>query len=318
MHTDTQAHWSHDHTFGQDKRKPGETRTWVVIALTTVTMAVEIWAGIIYGSMALLADGLHMASHASALGITVYAYIYARRMAGNPEFSFGTGKVNSLAAFASAVLLACFALLMAWESTQRLISPTVIAFDQAMLVAVVGLVVNVVSALILIPPGQSGENDPAGHGHHHEHGHGHHHHDHNLKAAYLHVIADALTSVLAIAALAMGKFFGLAWMDPIMGLVGAALIIRWSYGLLIDSSAVLLDRQVSPDVSDKVKEVIEADSDARVTDLHVWSIGPGVTAGAVTIVASEPETPDHYKARVQEEIELHHVTIEVHRCGEAH
>ncbi|MEQ8733283.1 MAG: CDF family Co(II)/Ni(II) efflux transporter DmeF [Rhodospirillaceae bacterium] len=310
MHTEAQDHWAHDHTFGQDQRKPGETRTWIVIALTAVTMVVEIWAGLKYGSMALLADGLHMASHASALCIAAFAYVYARKQANDPRFSYGTGKVNSLAGFASAVLLAAFAFLMAWESVQRLISPTTIAFDQAIIVAVIGLFVNVVSALVLIPPGQDGD--------HHHAGHGHHHHDHNLKAAYLHVIADALTSVLAIVALLLGKLAGLAWMDPVMGLVGAALIVRWSYGLLKDSSAVLLDRQASPEVSDKVKKIIETESDARITDLHVWSIGPGVTAATVAIIASNPETPTHYKELVCQEIDLDHVTIEVHRCKDQH
>lgn len=310
MHTEAQHHWTHDHTFGQDQRKPGETRTWIVIALTALTMVVEIWAGLKYGSMALLADGLHMASHASALAIAAYAYVYARKQADDPRFSYGTGKVNSLAGFASAVLLAAFALLMAWESIQRLISPTAIAFDQAIIVAVIGLVVNIVSAQVLIPPGQNGER--------HHAGHGHHHHDHNLKAAYLHVIADALTSVLAIAALSMGKLVGLVWMDPVMGLVGAALIVRWSYGLLKDSSAVLLDRQASPEISDKVRQLIEADSDARITDLHVWSIGPGVTAATVALVASDPEIPDHYKEIVCKEIDLDHITIEVHRCNDDH
>jgi cation diffusion facilitator family transporter len=217
MHTESLDRWQHDHIFGQDQQRVGEKRTLIVIAVTATMMVVEITTGILFGSMALLADGLHMGSHAVALLIALIAYIYARRHAGDERFSFGTGKVNALAGFTGAVLLAVFALVMAWESFDRLLDPVPIAFNSAILVAVVGLLVNGGCALIL----------DAGHSHGNDH-----HHDHNLRSAYLHVIADALTSVLAIAALLTGKYLGWNWMDPVMGMVGAALVARWSVGLL--------------------------------------------------------------------------------------
>ena len=219
------------HTFGQEQRRPGEARTLIVVILTAATMVLEIAAGMAYGSMALLADGLHMASHAAALGISMFAYVYARRHASDQRFSFGTGKVNSLAGFTGAILLAVFALAMAWESVDRLIAPVAIAFDQAILVAVLGLLVNGISVAIL---GHGHEDELHDRGQHHGHdppGHAGRH-DHNLRAAYLHVLADALTSVLAIAALVSAKYFGLLWLDPAMGIVGAALIARWSIGLV--------------------------------------------------------------------------------------
>jgi cation diffusion facilitator family transporter len=205
----------------------------LVVVLTALMMVVEIAAGLMYGSMALLADGLHMASHATALGLAVFAYVISRRLAGDRRFAFGVGKINSLAGFASAVMLLGFALLMVSESTGRLINPLSIAFDQALIVAAVGLIVNGVSAWILV-------STP----HEHGHGHSHHHHDHNLRGAYLHVMADAVTSLLAIAALLAGKYMGATWLDPAMGIVGAVLVARWSYGLIRESSRVLLDLQV--------------------------------------------------------------------------
>mgnify|MGYP005851822403 CR=1 FL=1 len=229
---DSEHHSSHvhDHIFGQDQRRAGESRTLIVIALTAVTMVVEIVAGWLFGSMALLADGLHMGSHAVALTISAAAYIYARKRAGDPRFSFGTGKVNALGGFTGAILLAGFALLMAGESIHRFIEPVPIRFNSAILVAVVGLVVNGLSVFIL---GDRGH----GHNHHQDDGHHHdHHHDHNLRSAYLHVLADALTSVLAIAALLAGKYLGWNWMDPAMGIVGAILVARWSLGLIRQTS----------------------------------------------------------------------------------
>ncbi len=300
--------WRHDHRFGQDEVRAGERRTLAVIAITGATMVIEIAAGLAYGSMALLADGLHMASHTAALGISAFAYAYARRHARNAEFSFGTGKVNALGGFTGAVLLAVFALLMAWESTQRFLEPVPIAFDQAILVAVLGLAVNGVSALIL-------RHDEHGHGHDADHGgHGHHdHHDHNLRAAYLHVIADAATSVLAIAALLAGKFLGAGWLDPAMGLVGAALITRWSVGLLATTSAVLLDRQGPARLRGQLRAAIERDGDSEVADLHLWSIGPGLFAVVLTVVAREPASADDYRARLPAAAGLAHVSIEVQR-----
>ncbi len=305
MKTETTApHTSaHDHTFGQDRRRPGEVRTLLVVVLTAVTMAVEIAAGIVFGSMALLADGLHMASHAVALSISTFAYIYARRHARDARFSFGTGKVNSLAGFSGAVILAIFALVMVWESVERLVSPVAIQFDQALIVAVLGLLVNGVSVFIL---GHEDEHD-----HHHDgHSHGHKH-DHNLRAAYLHVLADALTSVLAIGALLSGKYLGLFWLDPVMGVVGAILVARWSAGLLVATARVLLDHQGPLKLREEISQVIEEQDQTVVTDLHLWQIGPGIYSLALTIAAAQPKTSDEYRELLPKGHGLVHVTIEV-------
>ncbi len=303
MHTQELNEWQHDHVFGQDQQRAGEKRTLLVVAVTAVMMVVEISAGLIYGSMALLADGLHMASHTVALSVSVFAYILSRRLAANRRFTFGVGKINSLAAFASAVMLLGFALTMVIESTGRLINPIAIAFDQALIVAVVGLIVNGVSAWILM-------STP------HEHEHAHDRHDHNLRAAYLHVLADALTSVLAIAALLAGKYFGAGWLDPAMGIVGAILVTRWSYGLIRDSSQVLLDRQADEHHLTELRESIEGASSDRVSDLHIWSIGHGIYAAEITVVSHDPKTPDHYKSLISPKLNVVHATVEVHRCTE--
>ncbi|MEQ9562241.1 MAG: CDF family Co(II)/Ni(II) efflux transporter DmeF [Woeseiaceae bacterium] len=300
--------WQHEHVFRQDREKAGEKRTLLIAALTAVMMVVEIAAGLAYGSMALLADGLHMASHATALGIAVLAYVLARRYAADSRFSFGTGKVNSLAGFASAVLLLGFAVVMATESTERLINPVVISFDQAILVAVIGLIVNGVSAWVLI---STPHHD---HDHDHDHHHGHaHHHDHNLRAAYLHVLADALTSVLAIIALLAGKYTGAIWLDPLMGIVGAALVARWSIGLIRESAKVLLDRQAGSDLDVPIRQAIEGTSTDRISDLHVWGIGHNIYAAEIAIVANEPREPQHYKLLIPRDLNIVHATVEVHR-----
>lgn len=299
MQTDNLQSWQHDHTFGQDAKRPGESRTLLVIALTAAMMVIEIGAGLVFGSMALLADGLHMASHTAALTITAFAYVYTRRHASDERFSFGAGKVNALAGFTGALLLALFALMMTWESVGRILSPVGIAFNQAIAVAVIGLVVNGLSLALL--------------GHHHDHGdHRHHHHDHNLRAAYLHVLADALTSFLAIFALLAGKYFGLVWMDPLMGIVGAVLVARWSLGLLRTTSAVLLDRQAPAEIRDSIRNAIEQDSDAEVADLHVWSVGPGINSAIVSVVANGPQPPEYYKRLLPQQAKLVHCTVEVH------
>jgi cation diffusion facilitator family transporter len=306
----------HDHSFGQDRQRPGERRTIFVIALTAVTMVVEIVAGLAFGSMALLADGLHMASHAAALTITAMAYIYARRHAADPRYSFGTGKVNALAGFTGAVLLALFAGVMAIESVGRMLSPVEIIFDHALLVAVVGLLVNAVSVVLLHGGGHDhpGHHEHA-HDHAHEHEHEHHdahaHEDHNLRSAYLHVLADALTSVAAIVALLAGKYFGLVWMDPAMGIVGAVLVGRWSWGLLRDTSAVLLDRQAPAPILDRVRQAVEPS--AAVLDLHVWSIGPGIYA-CVLAVEGQGDPAD-FAALIPPELGIVHVTVEVRANG---
>ena len=325
MHTTSTAPWRHAHTFGQDRRRAGETRTLIVFGLTLVTMVVEVAAGIAFGSVALLADGLHMGSHATALGIAVFAYVFARRRAADPRFAFGTGKVNALGGFAGAILLVIFAFVMAWEGFARLIEPVEIAFDWAIAVAIVGLVVNGVSILIL----GVREHD---HGHHAEHGHSHaghaerdhHHHHHgetehhdlNLRSAYLHVLADALTSVLAIVALLSGKYLGMVWMDPLMGLVGAVLVIRWSWQLMRDTSGKLLDRQAPEAVREPIRRAIEADADNRVFDLHVWSVAPGAWAAIIGVVTAQPRPPGHYRALLPHGLGLAHVTVEVTPCSE--
>jgi len=304
MHTHDLAKWQHDHVFGQNQIRPGERRTLVIVVITAVMMVVEIGAGLLYGSMALLADGLHMGSHAAALGISVLAYVYARRLARDRRFAFGTGKINSLAGFASAVVLGGFAVAMVTESTDRLINPISISFDQALIVAVLGLLVNGGSAWFL-------SSTPHGHGQGH---HGHHHHDHNLRAAYLHVLADALISIFAISALLAGKYFGANWLDPVMGILGALLVARWSYGLLKESAQVLLDKQAEPAVIDQLRKTMEGSSNDRISDLHVWNIGHGIYAAEIVIISDEPKTPDHYKSLIPAELNIVHTTIEVHKC----
>jgi len=300
--THQSEHWSHDHVFDQDQKRAGEKRTLLIVLLTAVMMVVEIAAGLIYGSMALLADGLHMASHATALGIAVFAYVISRRLAADQRFSFGAGKINSLAGFASAVMLLGFALVMVIESTDRLINPLSIAFDQALVVAVLGLVVNGVSAWVLI-------STP----HEHGHAHSHDHHDHNLRAAYLHVLADAVTSLLAIVALLAGKYMGAMWLDPAMGIVGATLVARWSYGLICDTSRILLDSQADSHRISALRESMEENSSDRVTDLHIWSIGHGIFAAEIAIVSADPKTPDQYKSLIPSKLNIVHATVEVHR-----
>jgi cation diffusion facilitator family transporter len=288
MHTRDTESWQHDHVFAQDRVRPGEKRTLIVVLITATMMVVEIAAGLVYGSMALLADGLHMASHAAALGIAFLAYVIA---------------------FASAVLLLGFALIMVTESTSRFISPVEISYNQALIVAVVGLIVNALSAWIFAAT-------PHGHDDHHaHHGHGHaHHHDHNLRAAYLHVLADALTSVLAIIALLAAKLYGANWLDPFMGIVGAALVSRWSYGLIKDSARVLLDRQAGEEVIAAIREALESHAGDRITDLHCWSIGPGIYAADIAIVSDNPNSPADYRSRIPSRLGIVHATVEVHRC----
>lgn len=336
MHTESIERWVHDHTFGQDRKRSAERRTLIVSIVTVLTMAVEIVAGISFGSMALLADGLHMGSHASALAISVFAYRFTRAHAKDPRFNFGTGKVNSLAAFASATMLALFALVMAWESIGRFLSPVPIGFNQAILVAVVGLIVNGACLAILGGHGHSDgkggreqeEEDPHAHEHPDKSGGEQHlrrhtrrsiirhdHKDHNLRSSYLHVLADALTSVLAIFALLAAKYLGQRWLDPFMGLVGAALVVRWSWGLLRSSARVLLDRQAPDEVREAIRKAIESEGDNRVSDLHVWSVGPGIYAAEVAIVSSRPLDPDSYYSFLPKELGLVHATFETHLCA---
>lgn len=314
MQSDSTHKWQHEHVFGQDRVRPGERRTLWVIAITATMMVIEITTGIAYGSMALLADGLHMGSHTAALGLTTIAYIYTRRCATDSRFCFGTGKVNAFAGYTSAVLLAMFALLMAYESINRLFNPVAIAFNQAILVAVLGLLVNGVSMFML---GDHHHGHDHHHNHDHDHGHGHNHShahtDHNLRAAYLHVLADALTSLLAIFALLAGKFLGLNWMDPVMGIVGATLVARWSLGLIRDTSGILLDHQAPGAILERVNAAIEGVDGNRIADLHVWSIGPGIFSAVITVVSNDPKPPEYYKNLVPQDLGIVHATIEVHR-----
>lgn len=296
----------HSHSFGQEKARAGEHRTFLVIAITAVMMVVEIVAGIAFGSMALLADGLHMASHTAALGVAALAYVYARRHAKDDRYSFGTGKVNALAGFTGAILLAGFAVVMLVESAERFLNPVAIVFNQAIFVAIAGFIVNVISMVIL-----GGHHEDQGHDHSNHHDH--RHDDHNLRSAYFHVLADALTSVLAIVALLAGKHLGTEWMDPVMGVLGAGLVIRWSVGLLRQSGRVLLDRQAPAAIRNTVIEAVEQQGLNRVRDLHVWAIGPGYFAAEIALEAPHPKNPDFYRGLLPGDLRLVHVTVEVHR-----
>ena len=303
----------HHHVFLGAEHQRNERRVWLVIALTASMMVAEILAGKLYGSMALVADGWHMSTHAGAMLITALAYGYARRHADNPRFSFGTGKMGDLAGFASAVVLAIVALLIAWESFLRLTNPVPIRFEQAIAVAVIGLVVNLVSARLLHGgPGHHHHGHDHRHDHHHaDHDHGRHGHDNNLRAAYLHVLADALTSVLAIAALLVGRSYGWLWADPAMGVVGALVIARWSWGLIRDAGGVLLDAPAEgPQVRQEIEDILAATGDT-LKDLHVWQVGPGHFAAIVSVASATPQPAQHYKALLLPVHELSHVTVEV-------
>jgi cation diffusion facilitator family transporter len=282
----------------------------------------EIVAGTMYGSMALLADGFHMATHAGALTVAALAYAYARRHARNPRYTFGTGKVGDLAGFASALVLGVVALAISVESVQRLLYPGAVAFDQAIVVAVLGLAVNLVSALLL----SSGHHHHHGahdhqhghgnrhheHGHHHDHAHEHYHgQDNNLRAAYLHVLADALTSVLAIVALVAGKFAGWVFLDPLMGVVGAIIIARWSWSLMRDTAGVLLDT-ADPHLVDEIRQEVEGPGDSWITDLHVWRVGPEAHAAVLTIATRPDVGLEVIRERLKPVHELAHVTVERH------
>lgn len=315
MHVHDLADWQHSHDFSL-KNDKGERRTKYVLILTAITMIIEIIAGSIYGSMALLADGWHMSTHVAAFMITIFAYRYARKHAHNPAFAFGTGKVSVLGGFASAVALAVVALVMLIESMQRIIEPHHIQFNEAIAVAALGLFINIVSALLL-------KDDH----HHHHHGHDHsdehhhhheHHHDHNLRAAYMHVLADALTSLLAIVALLSGKYFGWNWLDPMMGIVGAVIITRWSYGLLKQTGPILLDGSIEQEYQSAIVQAIEDDTDNRITDIHIWRVGANHFAAIISLVTHFPRSADYYKGLLADFHKLSHTTIEVNVCEDEH
>lgn len=305
MHIHTLENWQHNHDFSI-KNEKGERRTQYVLILTAVTMVLEIIAGNVYGSMALLVDGWHMGTHVAAFVIAVFAYRYARNHSNDPAYTFGTGKVNVLGGFASAIALAVVALVMLVESLQRIVNPQSIHFNEAIAVACIGLFVNVISALLL-------KSDRR---HTHHNGHDLHHDDHNLKAAYLHVLADTMTSVLAIIALVSGKYLGWSWLDPIMGIVGAIIITRWSYGLLKQASPILLDASIEKEYQQAIKEAIETDSDNRISDIHIWKVGANHYTAIIALVTHYPKRPEYYKKLLEKFYELSHVVIEVNECKE--
>lgn len=319
-------HKNHDFRGRHHARNAGRVK--IVLAFSAVMMAGEIVAGHVFGSMALLADGWHMATHLAALGISLIAYVLAERQADNDHFSFGTGKFGDLGAYTSAVVLAMVALGIAWESIDRFFNPQVIAYREAMAVAVLGLVVNAVAAVLLM------EHHGHEHGHHHGHGHdhghthdpdhrhdhahdhGHHHQDLNLKSAYVHMLADAATSVMAIAAIGLAWAFGWVGLDPVIGIVGALVILRWAYLLMRSSGATLLDAQPSAELTNAIRDEVEALGD-RVTDLHVWRVGPGHLAGIVSIVTVKERNVEFYRAVLTGVAKLSHLTIEVEVAKEA-
>ncbi|WP_157215877.1 CDF family Co(II)/Ni(II) efflux transporter DmeF [Flavisphingomonas formosensis] len=314
--------FAHDHVYLGARHDENARRTIWVVALTAVMMVGEIVAGYVTGSMALLADGFHMATHAGALTIAALAYGFARRHATDRSFSFGTGKVGDLAGFASALVLGIIALGIGVESALRLVTPVKVAFDEAILIAAVGLAVNIASALLLGHGHDHGHHHHGHDDHHDHHGHAHADHDHaalsrdnNLRSAYVHVLADALTSVLAIAALVCGRFLGWVWLDPVMGIVGGLVIARWAWVLMRDTSAILLDR-TDGNVAAEVCELIEAPGDARVADLHVWRVGPEAHAAIVSVVTRPGADGEQIRRRLAPVHELAHLTVEC-RTAEA-
>jgi cation diffusion facilitator family transporter len=329
MHAETIDAFRHEHVFLGASHQRNERKTWIVIGVCGAMMAAEIGGGALFGSMALIADGLHMSTHAGALLIAALAYTFARRHARDERFSFGTGKFGELAAFASAIILAMIALLIGYESVTRLFHPVRIAFAEAIPIAVLGLGVNLLSAWLL----RDDHDHHHGHDHHHEHDHGdphahddhdhQHGHDHprqrdlNLRAAYVHVMADAAVSVLAIVGLTSARLFGWVWMDPAMGIVGALVIANWSFGLIRAAGAVLLDMQPDAQLAHAIEHRLEADSD-KVSDLHLWRVGPGHNAAVVSVVSDHPQAPEAYKAKLAGLAGLSHITIEVQACPGPH
>ena len=336
MHQHDLTAWQHSHDFSTGAEQLAEQRTRWVVYLTLATMIVELTAGALTGSMALLADGWHMGSHAAALGLSVFAYGFARRHASDTRFSFGTGKVSTLAGYSSALLLGAGALWLLAESSSRLLNPVDIHYAEAIAVAVLGLGVNLLSAWLLGgahhhhhdhghaghqhhsagPQGHDGE-APGGQAHEHGHdrgGSGHTHKDHNLRAAYLHVIADALTSLLAIVALSAGLILGWSFLDPLMGIAGGLLIARWAWGLARDSALTLLDAEDHGPIEAAIRRTMAAEDDVEVSDLHVWRIGAASHACILSLVTHEPQPVDVYKGLLRRIPGIGHLTVEVQQC----
>jgi cation diffusion facilitator family transporter len=312
MHLSNIDQWQHQHSFNADKQHI-EKKTMIVVIITCSMMIIEIIFGWLTNSMALYADGWHMGTHAFALGVSFIAYIIARKQAKNSSFVFGTWKIEILGAYTSALILGVVAIFMVYTSIERLLNPLPIQYDQALLVVIIGLIVNLVCALIL---------NTRSHHHTHQHKdqelHDHHHHtqeDLNLKSAYLHVVADAMTSVFALIALIGAKYFAYNWLDPAMGIVGAALISRWAYFLLKDSSSILLDHEKESPLTQEIREHIESDGDTKISDLHLWKVGDNKYACILSLVASTKYSINDYKNRLMSVHELAHVTIELHKCG---
>ena len=303
MHEDTMERWQHSHDFSYNRDR-AEHNTKKVMWLTAITMVVEIIAGSFFGSMALLADGWHMATHIAAFGIAIFAYRYARRHANNSQYTFGTGKVTVLGGYTSAIALAVTALTIAVESVTRFFEPVAIQFNEAIAVAILGLIVNLASAWLL---------QDRHHDHDHDHHH-HHHHDSNLQAAYIHVLTDALTSILAIIALFAGKYLDWIWLDAVMGLVGAGVISKWAYDLVRDTGKILLDGAIDKQIKLDIMTAIEADADNRIADLHVWYVGENRLAATISLVTHYPRSPEHYKSLLSGIPSLTHVLVEVNQC----
>jgi len=316
MHSQSIDDFRHSHVFLGEAHERNERKTWAVIAVCAAMMVAEIGGGFLFGSVALMADGLHMSTHAGALLIAALAYTYSRRYARDDRLAFGTGKLGDLAAFTSAIVLAVIALFIGYESIERLIEPVSIAFNQAIPIAAVGLGVNLLSAYLL-----RDEHDH-GHAHHHhgEHDHSGHaavHTDHNLRAAFVHVLADAAVSVLVIVGLVLGRQFGWVWMDPAMGLLASLVILNWSWTLIRSAGAILIDACPDPAMAKLIAARIEQRGD-RISDLHLWRVGPGHLAAIIALVSDDPRSPSQYKRRLAGLPGLSHVTIEVERCPGEH
>ena len=325
----------HEHVFLGKDHDRAERRTWVVIILCTTMMIAEIIGGALFGSLALMADGLHMSTHAGALLLAALAYTYARKYANDRRFSFGTGKFGDLAGYSSAIVLAMIALLIGYEAFARLLQPVAISFNEAIPIAVLGLAVNVVSAWLLSGGSQGThshghphdhahahdghdqqEEHEHDHGHEHGHGHGAHHRDNNMRAAVVHVMADAAVSVLVIIGLVLARAFGWLWLDPVAGFIGAVVTANWAVRLLRDTGGILLDRTPDPLMADRVRGIIEAEGD-QVTDLHLWRLGPGHLGAIVSVATTGQSEPSHYRQRLAKFADLSHVTVEVQHAPSA-